>query len=130
VTAHVDDHEIRAFVRDLRDLPSRVIDRVPPVVKRGAVNVKKQLQEEMGASASFAALAPTITFDMLDGGFTAEIGPVKSSSGSRGLGFGANIAYFGGANGGGGTVPDPQGALDAEAPRFEKALADILDGVL
>lgn len=128
--ASIDDHELRQFAADLADAPQRIIGRVPLVVKKGAVNIKKQLQDEMSASASFGALAPSITFDILDDGFTAEIGPMKSSSGKRGLGFGANIAYFGGSNGGGGTVADPQGALDAEVPRFEKALLDLLGEAL
>ena len=59
-----------------------------------------------------------------------EVGPAKKSGGSRGLGFGANIAYFGGARGGGGTVADPKTALDAEIPNFEAQLADILGGIL
>ena len=37
-------------------------------------------------------------------------GPTKGSPGSL-----ANIAYFGTSRGGG-TVPDPRGALDAETP--------------
>ena len=54
-----------------------------------------------------------------------EVGPRKGKPGSI-----ANIAYFGGANGGGGTVPDPRGALEAEAPRFEKALTDLVGEIL
>ena len=51
----------------------------------------------------------------------AEIGPETGGAGSL-----AGFAYFGGVNGGGGTVPDPQGALDAEAPNVEKHLGALV----
>jgi hypothetical protein len=127
--ASFDAHEVRQYAADLRRASQRVVNQTPAVVKKGAVNVGAQLREEMEASPSFAPLAPSITFDLQGGGFGAEIGPVKSYGGRRGLGVGANIAYFGGAHGGGGTVPDPQGALDDEAPRMEKALLDLLGEV-
>jgi hypothetical protein len=126
-SASFDAHELRQFAADLTRAPQRVVDKVPPVVKRGATQVKAQLRAEMGASPSFGVLARGITYDILDGGFTAEIGPVKADRhGKSVIGVGANIAYFGGAHGGGGTVPDPQGALDAEAPRMERAIADLI----
>jgi hypothetical protein len=126
--ASVDDREIRAFARDLRGASQRVVDQVPGVIKKGAVEVKKQMVEEMGGSRSFKGAARSISFDILDGGFTAEIGPVSEPG--EVPGDLAVIAYFGGSSGGGGTVPDPVGALNADAPRMEKALADILGGVL
>jgi hypothetical protein len=56
----------------------------------------------------------------------AEIGP---HSGPGQPGAIANVGYFGTSRGGG-TVPDPQGALDAEAPRLESAIGDLLGGIL
>lgn len=126
--ASVDDHELRAFAADLRSAPQRVVDKVPAIIKKGAVEIKKQMVEEMRGSRSFRGVASSISFDILDGGFTAEIGPV-SEPGPR-PGDLTSIAYFGGSNGGGGTVPDPVGALNADAPRMEKVLADLLGGVL
>ena len=58
---------------------------------------------------------------MTTSGVSAEIGPKKGSPGSL-----ANIAYFGASRGGGGQVPDPEGALLAELPVLEKYLAEIL----
>ena len=125
----VDDHEIRAFVRDLRDAPSRVQGRVFPAIFKGSIAIKAQMQKEMGASKFFKGTTPAIDFDITDEGttITSEIGPKVGAGEKGGLG---GIAYFGGANGGGGTVPDPQGALDAEAPRMERALLDLLGGAL
>jgi hypothetical protein len=64
-----------------------------------------------------------VNYDLeTDGGeLVAEIGPDKDLSGNL-----ANIAYFGTWKGGG-TVPDPVGALEAEAPNFEKALGDLVE---
>lgn len=125
--AAIDDREIREFAADLRRAPQRVVDKVPGVIKKGMTKIKAQMVEEMGASFWFKGAKPAISFDILDGGFTGECGPVSGPGGVRG--DIASIAYFGGAQGGG-TVPDPKGALDAEADRTEKALGDILGGVL
>ena len=127
----IDDSELRAFAVDLTRAGAGAAAAVRPVVSKGALNIKNQLVEEMSASRSFGALAPSITYDLDDDGLGAEIGPTKRSggAGTSNLGFGANIAYFGTSRGGG-TVPDPQGALDAEAPRFEKAALDVIEGLL
>lgn len=132
----IDASELKQLGADLSAAGSGIAARVRPVVVRGAVNIKNQMRREMSGSASFGALAGSIDFSMTSqkifgtGVIEAEIGPSKRRGGARrGLGFGANIAYFGTSRGGG-TVPDPQGALDAEAPRFEQALGDIMEGLL
>ena len=123
---HSDSSELRAFAADLHAAGSGIAARVRPVVRRGAVKIKKQLRSEMGASRHFKGITPAIDYSNADtdGAIGAEIGPRTGSPGSL-----ANIAYFGGARGGG-TVPDPKGALDAEVPHFEKALSDVLGDLL
>ena len=121
----IDTSEVRALAADMRQVDHRLTRHVVPVVERGAMNVREQLRAEAASSAHFR-MARHITYDMKYAGFgaggviEAEVGPEKAGAGNL-----ANIAYFGGANGGGGTVPDPQGAADSELPRFAKALADI-----
>lgn len=115
----IDASEARALAEDFRRVPDQLARHAKPIVEKGASNIKDQLRDEMGRSRHFRA-AKSITYDLLDGGYTAEIGPTKTGAGPI-----ANIAYFGGSNGGGGTVPDPRGALDAEAPRFAQALSDL-----
>lgn len=117
--------EVRALSEDFRRVPDALARHAKPVVAKGAVNIKNQLRDEMRDSTWFGGAAADIDYDLLDGGFTAEIGPTKGGAGSL-----ANLAYFGGANGGGGTVPDPRGALEAEAPRFANALAELAAGLL
>ena len=117
--------EVRAFARELEDAPLKVVREIIPVVRKGAVNIKSDMQADLRGSsnAGFRHVASTVSYDVLDGGFGVEVGPSKPA------GALANVAYFGTSRGGG-TVADPVGALQAEVPRFEKAIDDILGGML
>lgn len=116
--------DLRKLAVDLSAAGRDVEKKVKPVLLKGALNIQRQLRAEMASSASFGALSRSITFDL--DGLAAEIGPAKKSgSGTRGLGFGANIAYFGTSRGGG-TVPDPEGALIEEYPKFERFIREVL----
>lgn len=127
VGVSVDASDARRFAADLTAATQRVVDKVPPVVKRGAQNIKTQMRDAMFSSDHFKGAARSISYDITNGGFEAEIGPVTGPGGVPGdL---AHLAYFGGVNGGGGTVEDPQVALDAETPRFERALLDLIGEV-
>jgi len=123
----IDTSELREIAADMRQVDSRLARWVRPVVERGASNVKDDMRRAAEESNHFA-IARAISYDMHDRGFgavgeyAAEIGPRKGSPGSL-----ANIAYFGGANGGGGTVEDPQAAADRELPNFMNALADLAE---
>ena len=120
----IDAHEVKEFASELGKVPTKVVTGVRPAVVKAGVDMKKQLREEMDKSKHFKA-SRSINFDVSDGGLAVAVGPSKGHPGSI-----ANIAYFGGVNGGGGTVPDPRGALEAEAPRFEKALTDLVGEIL
>lgn len=124
-----DTSELRSFASELSRAAPEVTRAVPGVVKKGMNNVKSTMQADFRESRSFGHIAKTVTYDVtVDGdGVTGEAGPDKSRGGGASL---AHIAYWGGANGGGGTVPDPLEALAIEAPRFEQALSKLLDGVL
>lgn len=117
----IDASEVRTAAADLRRAPALAAHRFWPIVKRGAVNISKDMKQTARRSRSFRPIARAISFDILDGGYTAEIGPVKGSPGSL-----ANIAYFGTSRGGG-TVPDPQIALEAEIPGFAKSLGEAAE---
>lgn len=121
----IDTSELRAFAADMSRLPGELSRHLIPTVKRGAVNVKNQMITDLQESgnAGFRYVGRTVSFDMIDTGGAevgAEIGPAKPDGGL------ANIAYFGTYKGGG-TVRDPLEALMEEAPRFEKALGDIVE---
>ncbi len=124
----MDTSELRALAADMTQAASSIDGKVLPIIEHGAVNIKARLRAEMGSSRSFKGIVPSIGYDMHSGQMfgvgviEAEIGP-KSGPGDPGNL--ANIAYFGSSRGGG-TVPDPQGALDAEAPNVEKYLGDLI----
>ena len=128
VGASIDVSELRILSVDLTAAAARIQGEVRPLVQVGAMAIKKQMRAEMGASSHFKGAAPSITYDTREtlSSVTAEIGPKVGSGEHGGLG---GIAYFGNSRGGG-TVADPQGALDAEAPRLERAIADLVAGLL
>jgi len=125
----IDDHEARELIRELdkvgRNLPRDIV----PVVTKAGVNVKNDMRDDMRDSRHFRGAAPAITFDIIatPGFAEAEIGPVSGPG--RRIGDLASIAYFGGVHGGGGTVRDPIHAAKEEAPRFERALDYLLEGL-
>ena len=122
----VDASELRALIADLSSAPKLVRSEARAVVSKAALNIKNQMRDEVAKSRHFR-FAHTVTYDLKVAGDTieAEIGPETGGVGSL-----AGFAYFGGVNGGGGTVPDPQGALDAEAPNVEKYLAELAEKAL
>lgn len=124
-----DTSQLRDFASELSRAAPTVARAVPGVVKKGMNNIKGTMQSDFRESRSFGHIAKTVTYDVTvdGGGVTGEAGPDKSRGGGANL---AHIAYWGGANGGGGTVPDPLEALAIEAPQFEDALSKLLDGVL
>ena len=118
--------EVRAHAARLAGAPNLLQSKVGSIVEKGALNVKNQHTKEMQSSTHFRPVASSISYDMRGGGafgggfVEAEIGPVKGSPGSL-----ANVAYFGTSRGGG-TVADPRGALEAEAPQMDSHLGDAM----
>lgn len=116
-TSQVDD-----LAQDLARAGSEVERKAEPVIERGALNIKNQLREEMAGSYWFKGVASAMSYDR--DGLEAEVGPEKGAPGSL-----ANIAYFGSSRGGG-TVPDPIHALEAEVPNVERWLAEVAEDSL
>jgi len=130
-----DMSEVRALSVDLSRASMRVQGDVVPLVFRGAMAIKAQMRAEMGGSRFFHQIAGAIDFDIKDTATTveAEIGPDKGKVYGGGKyhlpGPLGNIAYFGNSRGGG-TVADPQGALDVEAPKLERAIDNLMGRLL
>lgn len=128
----MDSSELRALGADMRAIPESLARHVVPVVLKGALNVKESMRRDMEASTHFKGVARSIGFDVRQTSFAgtgaveAEIGPSADSGSPGNL---ANVAYFGTSRGGG-TVRDPQAALDDEAPKFEAALGALLEDLL
>lgn len=119
--------ELRRFITDLAAASKAAVSEVDPVMKKGAQNIKDAMNADLAASRHFKGAAGSVTYDSRYsvGVVGYEIGPDK---GRRG-GALANIAYFGGSNGGGGTV-DVDGPLQAEAPVIESQLGDVIERLL
>lgn len=118
--------EVRTLALDLAEGATAAYSELRAVLKKGAGNIKDQLVAEARGSYWFSfgnKFPSSIDYDIIEGGstVTAEIGPNKSRRSAASLG---NIAYFGTSRGGG-TVPDPQGALDAEAPNIVEWLGKV-----
>lgn len=121
--------ELRAFAVELGKVATSALKDVDPIVKRGAQNVKDDLVADAeGSGGAFRGIGRTISYDRAYavGQVAYEVGPDRDRGGQAPL---AGIAYFGGANGGGGTL-DIDGPLDREEPRLMKALDDYLGGLL
>lgn len=121
-----DFSELHRLVRDLGAAPNAAYRGLEGVVKKGAQNVKTEMASDAAASRHFKPLARSISYDSHYrlNEIAFEVGPDKA----RGGGIG-NIAYFGGANGGGGTL-DIDKPARSEGPRLDAAIARILDGLL
>lgn len=125
----VDTSEVRAAVVDMTSVDSRLRPDVYAVLEKGAINVRDDLRAKMQSSKHFKGFN-RISYDIVGrgfgdtGAFEAEIGPEKG-----GPGAGANIAYFGTSRGGG-TVEDPELALEREVPAFEEHMLDIAERVV
>lgn len=135
----IDASELRGLAADLTKAGSGIADKVRPVVHRGAGNIARQMTDDILASNHFKGIVlkgGRVDYDMAgtSGRMVFGVGVIEATIGPR-TGPGAlpgdlyHVAVFGNSRGGG-TVPDPQTALDAEAPRFEKALGDILGDIL
>lgn len=123
----LDVSELRTLASDLGKIPGRVVPGVDAVLKRGALAIKDDLNQQFADSQHFKGAAGSVTFDSTTsvGQVSYEVGPDKDRRG----GALANIFFFGGANGGGGTG-DLDGALDREEPKVVEHLERVVDGLL
>lgn len=118
------------LVADLEAVARDVLPEVRKVTQRGLFNIKKDWQRRWSGHPRIRMLPNTITYDSAQTAdkVSGEVGP---EHGRRGASLANLIEYeFGGVH----SAPIPGGApaLDAERPRFERALEDVavrlLDG--
>jgi hypothetical protein len=118
----IDTREVDKLAMDLAAAPARVIPEVEAVLKRGAQNIKRGMQQDFSRSRHFGQVAPTVSYDRR--GFASsigfEIGPTIGGSGSL-----AGVAVEGGARGGGGTV-NVDAPLAGESLRVQRELGKVL----
>lgn len=121
--------DLDALVRDLGVAPAKADRAIRRVMKRGGQEMKKKMQADFQGSRSFRHVGRSVTYDVVErrGATTIEVGPDAARSSSAPL---AGIAYFGGANGGGGTVREPDYILEAEADNAVDWIEKELRGLL
>jgi hypothetical protein len=110
--------ELRALATNLGRIAGDAVKDVDEVLKKGAQNVKTEMQADVSRSPHFKGLAGSISYDSyyLPGRARYVVGPDK---GRRGGSLG-NIYYFGTSRGGGsGDIEKP---LRSEEPRLMSAL--------
>ena len=104
----LDTSETQKLVDAIDKFDSDVRSKSEAVLVKGAVQIKKNLQEDARGSKYFKQFAKKISYETTKRKNTTEveIGPEndKPTGKNPGGGPGAAIAYFGGANGGGGTL--------------------------
>lgn len=120
----LDFGDLEAFARDLDHQGAKVVLAQRQVVKKGALNVKKQLQAEADGHPHAARMPQAITFDVeLDGKeIVADIGPEKGGVGS--LAF-----YWLGNSRTAPVLPDPMLAADKEAEAMAEWLGKVAEDV-
>lgn len=114
---------LNELVRELTDAPRKVQRLAPPVVVKGALNIRNDWRQRASGNRHAPLYPQSITFDTKwDGNaYEAEIGPDKDlPQGALG-----NLLTFGSANNAP-TGHDVAVAL-AEEPKFVKAMEDLAD---
>ena len=110
--------ELRRLATNLGHVAGSAVKDVDEVLKKGAQNIKTEMQADASGSRHFKAMAGSISYDSryLPGRVRYVVGPDK---GRRGGALG-NVYYFGTSRGGGsGDIDKP---LRSEEPRTMSAL--------
>lgn len=118
---YVDASEALVVASNLGKIAGSTVDEVDAILKKGAQNIKTEMEMDLRWSEHFKGMAGSISYDSdyRIGEPAYEIGPDKSRRGGS-LG---NIYYFGTSRGGGhGDLEKP---LRSEEPRLTSALADL-----
>jgi hypothetical protein len=118
--------EFEAFAADLAEAPARLAELLPPVVSKGALNVKTAWRANASGNAHAPHYPASITYDIEErpGSVSAEIGPDKNKT----QGPLGNILEFGTSK----NPPHNDGgrALAAEEPRFIEACETVAEQAL
>ncbi|MCD1286487.1 MULTISPECIES: HK97 gp10 family phage protein [unclassified Brevibacterium] len=104
----LDTSETQKLIDAVESFETRTRDEAEAILVKGAVEMKRNLKENARGSKYFKQFAKKITYDKKRraSGVEIELGPEndKPTGKKPGGGPGAGVAYFGGANGGGGTL--------------------------
>jgi hypothetical protein len=121
-----DVSDVYEFALGLDKTADDVFKKLRPVVSKGALNIKRDMQADARGHPHTRYLPAAINYDTKSTRSTisAEIGPDKDKPG----GAIANIVYFGTSKNA--AVLDINGPLDREEPKFLKAIEDVIEDLL
>ena len=121
-----DVSDVYEFALGLDKTADDVFDRLRPVVSKGALNIKKDLQQDAQGHPHAPAFPSAISYDTkaTKSQISAEIGPDKDKK----QGALGNILYFGTSKNP--AVLDINGPLDREEPKFIKAIEGAIEDLL
>ncbi|WP_372699416.1 hypothetical protein [Arthrobacter sp. JSM 101049] len=128
-----DASEITELVHDMGLAPAKLARKIKPIMAKTGLATKRRLQADLRASPHFKPAARSIDYDVKTFGFDGtgiiqvEVGPNAQRDTTAAL---AGLAYFGGSNGGGGTVADPVVAMRQEEPILLGFLEMATEGLL
>ena len=125
---NMDLSQVNRLALDIAVLGTTIPPAARAIVTKGALNVKNRMVADARDSRHFKQIAPTISYSMTGNAYysNAEIGPDRDRADAARI---ANIAYFGGRNGGGGTL-DIEAGLNEEAPNLVEHLSRLARGML
>lgn len=117
-----DMSEVRKLVADLEKIPAGAVKPLRGAVQSSARRIRDQMRSDASGHPHAPQFPSSITYETEEkaGSIAAEIGPDKG----RAQGALGNILYFGTSKNG--PVLDINGPLDAESPKFEQAIGDVV----
>lgn len=122
----IDDSDLKRLQASIDQAVAVTPGQVRAVVQRGALNIKRDAQARIGRGPHLPAYARAISYDSHETpiGAWAEIGPDKDKA----QGPLGNILEYGDPTHA--PIPHLAPALAEEAPRFERALEDVVTKAL
>lgn len=113
--------DVRAEAKRLADASPRIQREGYAIVKRGAVEVKKQMRSEARGVAHAPGMPAAISFDMVQTNLSLgfEVGPVKGGAGSLAL------LYYGNSKTGA-VLKDPAFALERQGEETTRRLLSLV----
>lgn len=114
------------FADSLGVAADKLMDEAKPVVSKGCLNIKNDARRRVDGYAHLPQYPRSITYDVTRTGgvVTGEVGPDKNKrQGPLG-----NLIEYGSINNA--PIPHLAPALDAEEPRFVRALEDMAERLL
>lgn len=120
---HIDASEVDRLTVDLSQADRRVVEGARPVMKRGALGIKRRMQKEFSGHRFAGGVPFSLEFEQRDAhGLAYEIGELDSAGRQWGL---AAILSYGTSNNA--PVADHRKALIGEVPLLEKHLGDVAE---